>query len=209
MGGAKGNGMETASVILEYLKVLLSAPPITGAVATIFLVLFREEIRTLIGRTASIRFPGGELSTSQIERTAEELTENPEQPPPLPPAEPPSLPPGLTLGPEEQLKLVEFVKAERAQAALWEYRFLNFYLVRSTQRVLDWLASLNQRTTLRFFDAFWAPSIPNPEERRAIIGALANNHLIQLSGELIEVTPKGREYLHWRGPLPELTEGTE
>jgi hypothetical protein len=200
--------METASVVLEYMKVLLSAPPIAGAVVTIFLALFRDEIRTLIRRTASIRFPGGELSTSQIERTAEELAENPEQPA-LPTTEPPSLPPGLTLGPEEQRKLFEFIKAERARAALWEYRFLNLYLVRNTQRVLDWLASLSQRTTFRLFDAFWAPIVPNPQERQAIIDALANNHLIQISGELIEVTPKGREYIQWRGPLPELTGNTE
>jgi len=191
--------MET-SVVLEYFKVFLSAPPIAGTLAAIFLTLFRSEIRKLIRRTASIRFPGGELSTSQIERAAEELVENPEETR-LPSAEPASLPPGLTLSPDEQQKLIEFIKAERARAALWEYRFLNLYLVRNTQRVLDWLTSLGQRTTVRLFDAFWAPFIPNPEERKAILDALANNHIIQISGELIEVTPKGWEYIQWRGYL--------
>ena len=63
-------------------------------------------------------------------------------------------------------KLVEFIEAERARAALLEYRYLNYYLVPNTQRVLGVHTTSN--------------------------------------GELIEVTPKGREYIQWRGPLPQL-----
>ena len=85
---------------------------------------------------------------------------------------------------------------------MWEYRYLNYYLVPATQRVLEWLASLNTRTSYSFFDTLWMPAIPSAEERRAIINALETHHLIQFQGELIEVTPKGREYIQWRGPLP-------
>jgi len=192
--------MTTADLILNYLKVLLSAPPVAGVVAALCLILFRSELRNLITRIATIRFPGGELSTSQ-ESVAEKITGSSDTPPPS--SDAPNLPAGLVLGPEQQQKIVEFVEAERARAALWEYRFLNFYLVRHTQRILDWLASLKKPVTLSLFDDFWSPSIPKPSERRAIIEALENNRLIQLGGPFIEVTPKGREYLQWRGPLPE------
>ena len=42
-------------------------------------------------------------------------------------------------------------------------------------------------------------------ERRAIFVALQNHHLIDTTGDLIEITPKGRDYLEWRRPLPPLT----
>lgn len=102
--------MAIASLVLDYLKIVLSAPPITGGIALAFLVLFRAQIRTLIGRTAKIRFPGGELSTSQIERSAEEIAENPREPPRALP-EPPRLPADLTLTPDQQAKLADFLQA--------------------------------------------------------------------------------------------------
>ena len=54
------------------------------------------------------------------------------------------------------------------------------------------------------YDSFWMPLIPNPIERGAILDALRNHHLILLQGHMIEVTPKGKEYVQWRGPLPQL-----
>ena len=96
----------------------------------------------------------------------------------------------------------DLLDAERARAFLWEYRYLNYFLAQQTQRVLDWFASLQTRTSLQFFDTMWLPFIPSAEERRAIITALQAHHLIVINNELIEVTPKGREYIQWRGALP-------
>ncbi len=67
---------------------------------------------------------------------------------------------------------------------------------------MDWFASLPNATTVSLFDALWMPSIPSAEERKAIINVLQAHHLIQFQGELVEVTPKGREYIQWRGALP-------
>ena len=78
--------------------------------------------------------------------------------------------------------------------------YLNYFLVPQTQRVLDWLPFLSVRTTISMFDSFWMPIIPEANERKAIINALQSHHLIMLTGELIEVTPKGKEYIKWRGP---------
>lgn len=198
--------MEIAKLVAGFLKILLSAQVVVGAVAVIFFLTFKTELRGLLRRTATIKLPGGtELSTSQIERSSEELPAKGEKPESLASAasETPSLPNNLTLSPEQFQKLEEAFAAERARAALWEYRYLNFFLARSSQRVLDWLASLAARTTLSTFDAVWLPVFPNAQERQAIITALQAHYLIVLTGEMIEVTPKGREYLQWRGPLPD------
>lgn len=94
--------------------------------------------------------------------------------------------------------------AERARAYFWEYRYLHYFLVLGTQRVLDWLASLPAPTTVGAFDTFWQPLIPSAEQRRTILSVLESHNLIFFRGELIEVSPKGREYIQWRGPLPNL-----
>jgi len=196
--------MEIAMLILEYLKVILTTPVAAGATAITFFVLFKDDIRSLFKRIAKVKFPGGELSTTQIERASEEFQPQGVQPPIAPP-DPPSLPDNLTLNPEQVKVVGEAFAAERARAALWEYRYLNYFLAHSTQRVLDWLNALSVRTTTSMFDAYWLPVIPSAEERRAIINVLQAHSLITLDAGVIEVTHKGKEYLQWRGPMPNAT----
>lgn len=197
--------MEIATLILEYLKVILTTPVAAGATAITFFVLFKDDIRSLFKRVAKVKFPGGgEFSTTQIERASEEFQPQGVQLPIAPP-DPPSLPDNLTLNPE-QIKVVgEAFAAERACAALWEYRYLNYFLAHSTQCVLDWLNALSVRTTTSMFDAYWLPVIPSADERRTIINVLQAHSLIGLNAGVIEVTPKGKEYLQWRGPMPNAT----
>ena len=189
--------MEIASLVLEYLKVLLSPQIIAGVVVLVFLYLFREDVKALFLRVAKIKFPGGaEVSTSQSERKIKE--EGIEQEP-LPALE---LPPSLT--PQQREVVESILKAERATSYLWEYRYLNYFLVYRTQVVLDWLISLKRPTTYSHFDAMWLPIIPSANERGAIINALQAHHLIQVVDSTIQVTPKGKEYQQWRGELPNL-----
>ena len=77
--------MEVAKLVLEYLKVFLSTQIVAGAVVAACLLLFRPEFRSLLNRIAKIKLPGGtEVSTSQIERSSEELPARGEKPVPLP-----------------------------------------------------------------------------------------------------------------------------
>jgi len=193
--------MDTAHLVLEYLKVFLAAPFMAATVVVIAFFLFKEDIKGLLRRIAKIKLPGGsEFSTSQIEKANEELPSRGQKPPANPPDQQ-GLPQNLSITPEQQQAVRQFLDAERANARLWEYRYLNYFLARSSQRVLDWLASLTTRTTVAFLDTYWLPLIPNAEERRAIVNALQAHYLILIDSGLIEVTPKGREYLQWRGPL--------
>jgi hypothetical protein len=195
--------MDASQTVLEYFKVLLSPQIVAGGLGITCLVIFREDIKALMRRIAKIRLPGGsEFSTSQIDRASEEIS---------PKSDPPSaidgpqlqLPENVSLSPEQTKALRDQFNAERAKATLWEYRFLNFFLAPLTQRVLDWLASIDVRPTYSLFDAMWIPLIPSAEERSAIIGALGAHHLVAVKNELMEVTPKGREYIQWRGQLPQ------
>lgn len=195
------NGADIVNVVLEYLKVLLSAPVIAGSVALACLCLFRGEIRTLIARVGRIRFPGGELFASQQERTQADIAPK-EQPPAVPQGQRVQLPPTVALTPEQTQQLASFIQSERANALLWEYRYLNRFLARSTQLVLDWLGTLQQPISVNLIDSHLQAYIVDAQERVAILTALQNHHLITIANNLVQVTPKGREYLQWRGPLP-------
>ena len=194
--------MTLAQLILEYLKAILSPQVIAGAVAFTFLVLFREDIKALFLRIAKIKLPGGtEVSTPQAAKIEEAPEDKPLPKPP--PQDSISLPLPDSLNQKELEEVRALFDGERARAYLWEYRYLNYFLAFQTQHVLDWLASLPSRTSAMLFDTIWLPAIPSAQERRAIIDALQAHYLIQIENGLIEVTPKGREYIEWRGPLPE------
>jgi len=192
--------MDVAAIVLEYLKVILSTPVVLGVIAIVALLLFKSDIKTLIGRIATIKLPGGsELSTLQQSRSTEEAT--PQNPPNVS-DEQLQIPNNLQLS-QEQLEAVRKLYVnERANAYLWEYRYLNFYFVPTTQFVLEWIATTQQPTSLSLFDNVWGPLIQSVDERQAIIDALQSHHLIQLTNSLVEITPKGQEYLEWRGPMP-------
>lgn len=193
--------MECARIVLEYLRVFLSGQAIAGAVAINFIFLFKVQIGNLIDRIKELNFPGGGLKTSQLGREKLELPSKGQKPESLPAEEPST---NVTVAsPQPNVeKLQKQVNAERARAYLWEYRYLNYYLARGTQEILDWFAGLQTNTTVSLFDTIWLPAIPSAQERRAIIGALQAHWLIVITGDVIEVSPKGREYLAWRGPLP-------
>lgn len=182
---------------------MLTAPVMFTVVAGIFIFKFSEDIKALLLRIAKIKLPGGtELSTPQSNRATEEKSKSP---PDTASVSVEGIPSGLT--PEQQKEIEHLVRSHIANTYLWEYRFLNYYLARGTQVVLDWLAGLPQPTTYAHFDSFWLPLIPSANERQAIINALQNHHLVMHDAKtnMLTVTPKGHEYLEWRGELPPLT----
>lgn len=185
-------------MILEYLKVILSAPVLIAAITLTFLVMFRLDVRALMARIAKVKFPGGEIEASQLQKLHEQPPIN-------------SKVPELTttqgnqvseqpVAPDGDSSTSDTLTAVRSMALLWEFRYLNLFFARGTQLVLDWFAGLDPRATVALFHAIWLPKIPNSEERNAILRALESNQLISIDKGLVTVTPKGRDYLEWRGP---------
>ena len=185
--------MEWIEPTLEVLRIVVSWP----VAAVVIAFLFRNAIRSLLNRIRVLSVPGVQLQTRQLPEGAA-----PGEREIKPPA--PQLPEGLALSPEQQAILRQAFQAERAAARLWEYRYLNYFLARSTQTVLDWLVNLGQATTYDAYDAYWLAFITDANQRRIIIDVLQAHHLIELDGQIIRATEKAREYVNWRGPLPPL-----
>lgn len=194
--------MEYANLILEYLKVLLTAPVLFFLVAVLFIKVFKEDIKALLLRIAKIKLPGGtEVSTSQSNQLATDEQK------PAPNIDNQVAIAGLPadLAPQQRQAVEQLIRSHIATAYIWEYRYLNYFLVRGTQLVLDWLIGLPQATTYMHYDSVWLPIIPSANERQAIINALQAHHLIQQDASgMIIVSQKGREYQEWRGALPQL-----
>jgi hypothetical protein len=47
------------------------------------------------------------------------------------------------------------------------------------------------------YDAYFATQIPDVEQRQTILSVLKSRHLISQEGELLAITPRGREYIEW------------
>jgi hypothetical protein len=188
----------TAQVVLEYLKVFLSWPVVILAISVLFLVRFKAPISALIGRIASIKIPGGgEVLMPQQQQAAMNAIEQTSRPAGDVPA------PSEGATELDHVTSDERLDTERERARLWEFRFLNSYLVLHTQLVLQWLAS-REPTAYGTYDTHWMYLIPEANERSAVIRALQNHHLISVSPDrqnMLRVTGKGREYLEWRGPI--------
>jgi len=191
--------MEIAKLVLEYIRVLLSWPVVVLALGLFFLVKFKEPITALIGRIAAIKLPGGgELLLPQtihnelVAQAKVEATMTATLGPTTAEAT------GQVSGAPDD-GAAQRLRSERERAALWEYRFLNYFLVPRTHVVLDWLAN-RQPTSYGTYDAWIMRYVPNPLERQAMINALRNHHLIHVNGDMISVTEKGHEYIEWRGP---------
>lgn len=196
--------MEIAELVLEYLKVFISFPVATVVIVLAVLIMFKEPVATLLANISKAKLPGGiELETHQNLRNdqSDKKVSVPEDS--IEKIE--GLP--TSLNTQQKSEVESLLKSHIANTYLWEYRFLNFYFVKGTQLVLDWLVTLNQATTVTHFDSIWMHTIPNANERLAIITSLQNHHLIQLdeSSGAITVNPKGKEYQQWRGALPQLT----
>jgi len=185
-------------IILEFLKVLLSTQMVAGICIVVVVVSFQTELRDLIKRIRRIRATGvGELSASgQAERLEATGTG---------PVASVAISAAAISTPESDMSLEDLraqVRAAESVSLLWEYRYLNYYLVAGTQATLDWFAGLNpRRTTLNVYDASLTQLVPDPSERNARLSALVQHNLVTREGEFLQISPKGEQYRTWRANI--------
>lgn len=188
--------MEWWRLALDYVKAFLT-PQIVVVLGIIwFAKTFKDNIAALIDRIKAIKFPGGEVSTPQLEKLKNEKT----------------IEDKTSIGPQSanlttnvQETDIEALRAlyisERKRAYFWEYSYLNYYLVPRTQITLDLIAKYDPPMSLVLYDDMTSPYVPDQKERQAIIDALEKHYLIELENDLIKITPKGLEYIEWRGKV--------
>ena len=187
--------------MIEFLKIILSTQAVTGASCLTFIFVFKKEIKSYIDRIAKVKTPGGgEVSTPQQDKkTEKEFIDNSA---PLDPAKEDEKIPS-TLNDTELEQVKDLLSAERTRAYIWEYNYLNYFLVPTTQHILDWLSACTTPVSTSLFHTFWTPIVSKPTERDTILSVLENHYLIIIENDLIAVSPKGEEYIGFRGKMPE------
>lgn len=195
-----------SAVALDYLKVLLSWPVAASAITYFLVMNFKPQISELIPRLSSI----GNVKFDPDSQGGKAIEETPIKPPPIAQIDPIEVmpPPGQIDIKGHPPKILndssqkETVEIWRRNSYIWEYKYLNLYLAKNTQRVLEWLDSRNQPIDLLEYDSIWSPYFPNQPEREAIFKALKDHYLIQITDGRFQITPKGKEYIQYRNNLP-------
>jgi hypothetical protein len=190
---------------MEWVKIFVSWPFVVFLIAIAIFLRYGKEIRQLLNRIATaenFEGPGGfKFSGRQQPNEEGEAGKSvPADATPLPAPQDDTGSGDFKLTQEEWSAIEGAFRSERATAAHWAYRYLNYFLAFKTQQLRDWLGALGRSASVREVDA--TISGETVEQRAAMTGALEAHHLILLSDEMYSVTDKGREYIGYRGPLP-------
>lgn len=176
--------IDCTQIILEYLKVIVSWPIALVTIVILLINNFKDAISYWIKR---LKIQHGDIIiSSQVLHNKIEIDSEK----------------NLTIeSPKENKDKTNSTEMLnwRENAYIWEYRFLNYYLVHYTHLTLDWLCDLGEETTYIRFDTEFNSIIRHPEERHAVISALEQHHLITFRDRKIEITEKGREYINYMG----------
>lgn len=184
---------ELIQMLIELLKIFTSPQIIILTIC----IIFKKNISKLIDRIRKIKAGSTEISTPQQEKMLkdEELIRSTETQSILKEKKVEKTP----YSQKEFIKLQSELIAEKTNALEWEFRYLNYFLVPHTQRVLDWINQFQQGTTLSRYQTHWMQIIITPNERQAVIEALQTHNLIEIENDsLIKTTEKGKSYINWR-----------
>ncbi len=190
---------------IRILGIVLSWPVCVLIIAFTFGATFREQISIFIRNISGIRFPGGTEILSQVKKypaEAKEVGEEVEERE----SKIRVLSEELESSFEElesslldKEKLETLLQLKDAQAAFWEFRYLDLHLVYNTKHVLVWFSRTNAITRAQFHSLWSAPFIQEYSERNAIIEALLSYQLVIEATGFISITDKGRRYIQYAG----------
>lgn len=176
-------------LFLKYLSLFVAWPLITLIIVVYVTKVFREPISFWL-RNLTVKYGDATISSNQpLEKNKNvELKQEQKKPKDGPTQYIESV---STTDSEELKKLILLW---RENAYIWEYKYLNFFFVANTKNVLYWLYGTSSASLGTYHNIF-SEKIPDVSERSAILTALENHFLIQITGaSIVEVTPKGKEY---------------
>lgn len=194
-------------LITKLLSIFLSWP----IIALIFIMIFRHQLAQFLQNLQFIKAPGFE-ATSQppstpSESIEESVTSSTEER-------------GITLTQEQIAEIENFLKTQNDQieatnetikylairSEIYEFAFLNLFLVPNSKLALSWIKTQGRITKDFFYTNFRLIQqglvqayIPNAfrAEKENIFNALITNELIQIDGEIVTITPKGNRFLEF------------
>lgn len=204
--------IEIAKIIPEYITALLSWPVAVFVISIILLNKFSEEISSFLRNTRIFKAGPVELQSqlqteagTKSKKTSKKINQSIAKK-------------GIVLTDEQIKQLeVEFNKLSQetssqdeqiknkdqlieylaVRSELYEFMYLNLYLVQNTKLVLLWFNV--QPFTKDFFNLSFQNTIPNPMEKEAIFNALLNNQLTKAAAGNFKITEKGFRFLKFIG----------
>lgn len=164
---------------LEYVKVLLSWPPLAALLLILFLKRFHKEIGTFLTNIRP-KGPGFEPAFAQ------QIIDTPT---------PPDEEAALADAAQAAANAADYAIAELEQAEKEEsFRYLNHLLVYVSQWLLNFLVTYRTITVAEFNDSF--PEL-DANNRQAVLTVLYQHGLIHVVNNGIHITAKGDEYARW------------
>lgn len=95
---------------------------------------------------------------------------------------------------DDPAKLKQIILNWRENAYLWEYKYLNHFLVPHTKDALFWLYK-HGATNFETYSNLYATLIPDLSERSAVLTALESHFLIlPIENGILQISEKGKEY---------------
>ncbi len=193
------------NITLEYLKLFLAWPPITLASVIFVSLLFKKPLSQWLSNL-KIKYGGAEVSSLFQQRSEPVETKTPTtetaQNAALTRADEKQADASIEL-PKENEALKELVQQYRAGAYIWEYRYLNLFLVYNSKRVLTWLVDYGKAISIEVAAGIWSNQLPT-DQRDIIVEVLRSHSLIivDIKQGTLEATPKGKEFVDFIGRVP-------
>ncbi len=200
-------------LLVDYLAIFFSWPVAAVFIAILMVRIFRGEIGQWLQHLA-IRRGETEVYSRQPSSSLDDTDEKPspvedsDSGPRDDLSEPTDREPSKISAPiagpsDEKVKIDEEIarlkfalERQMKQSKLWEFSYLNLFLIDYTKKVLVWLSNSGPTATGTYHSA-WMKQIPSGNERNTVLGALTHHLLVEGKDGQISVTDKGKEYIDW------------
>jgi len=186
----------------QFIVGILSPQVVIVAGVLAFCWKFKDAIENLMGRILKLRFPGGDAELQKQSPASEDLKKKIEAESAINPVASSMDTSAMDTSAESIDILKKQLQAAQTSALLWEMQYLNYFLVPKTKYILEFYGRPGTiPPTIELYDNHWKYIVPDVKERDNVLSALRAHSLVKMENNLIEITNKGRYFLHWLKPI--------
>jgi hypothetical protein len=192
---------DASSVLLDYIKVVLSWPVAILILGLILFTRFHDAVDSLIRNVKSVKLPGGsKIQTWAAPAVGAGTT---------PPREGRTITGSATAtGRGTATAKAEVIKAGASSGAealsdelRWKFSYLANFFVPNTKRVLLWFHEKGELDRVDYH-AFWSSLIPGLDQATVILGVLLQYGMLKDERGTLRMTDEGSKFLHFIGFSP-------